>query len=267
MRVIVTRAQREARLWVRELTAHGFEASPLPLIQIAALADQGSLRRCTEHLADYISAMFVSAAAVEHFFAVNVSALELFAGPPGTGIRAWATGPGTAAALRALGVTPGQIDVPAQDSAQFDSEALWQQVRSQVHAGDRVLIVRGTDAAIAPGTAEGSGRDWLAEQLVGVGARVDFVVAYQRQAPVLSVSDRDLAQRAASDGSVWLFSSSQALRNLESCLPGQNWQNACALATHRRIAAHARGLGFALVHESRPTLPDVMATLKLCDEF
>lgn len=164
-------------------------------------------------------------------------------------------------------MAPGQIDAPPPDSVQFDSEALWQRVGTQVRAGDRVLIVRGAEGAGEPESAGGSGRDWLALQLVGVGARVDFVVAYQRQAPVFSAAESELAQRAARDGSVWLFSSSQALRHLSRCLPGQSWQKARALATHPRIAAVAKELGFGVVCESRPTLSDVVAALKSCDEF
>lgn len=267
MRVIVTRPQREARRWVAELTAQGVEAAALPLIQLGPVADQTALLRSGQQLADYASVMFVSASAVEHFFAVNVSGAALFSAPGGVGIRAWATGPGTAAALRGVGVAPGQIDAPPPHSVQFDSEALWQRLGTQVRAGDRVLIVRGAEGAGEPESAGGSGRDWLAQQLVGVGARVDFVVAYQRQAPVFSAAESELAQRAASDGSVWLFSSSQALRHLSRCLPGQSWQKARALATHPRIAAVAKELGFGVVCESRPTLSDVMAALKSCDEF
>jgi hypothetical protein len=43
-----------------------------------------------------------------------------------------------------------QIDGPSPDAAQFESEALWQNVHGQVRAGDRVLIVRGTSPATAP---------------------------------------------------------------------------------------------------------------------
>lgn len=267
MRLIVTRPQREARRWVMELAAQGHEAVALPLIQLGPVTDQAALRRVGQKLADYARVMFVSAAAVEHFFACNASAATLFSASEGAGIRAWATGPGTAAALRGAGVAPEQIDAPPAQSVQFDSEALWQRVGVQVRAADRVLIVRGAEGAGESESAGGSGRDWLAQQLAGVGARVDFVVAYQRQAPVFSVAESELARRAASDGSVWLFSSSQALRHLGRCLPGQSWHEARALATHPRIAAVAKELGFGVVCESRPTVVDVLAALKSYDGF
>ncbi len=267
MRLIVTRPQREARRWVAELAAQGMEAVALPLIELGPVADQTALRQVGQQLGDYASVMFVSAAAVEHFFAADAAMAALFAMPGGGGVRAWATGPGTSAALRGAGVALEQIDAPPPLSLQFDSEALWQRVGVQVRAGDRVLIVRGVEGGKEPEPNGGSGRDWLAQQLASVGARVDFVVAYQRQAPAFGAAESELAQRAASDGSVWLFSSSQALRHLSCCLPAQSWRKARALATHPRIAAVAKELGFGVVCESRPTLPDVMAALKSCHEF
>ena len=77
-----------------------------------------------------------------------------------------------------------------------------------------VLLVRGSDAH-ASQDAAGHGRDWLAQQLQSVGTQVAFVVAYQRLTPPWSDSDRDQAMQAASDGAVWLFSSSQALQQLQ----------------------------------------------------
>ena len=66
-----------------------------------------------------------------------------------------------------LGLSFRQIDGPSPDAAQFESEALWQNVHDQIRAGDRVLIVRGASPATgnagrpAPST-QGAGRDWLA---------------------------------------------------------------------------------------------------------
>jgi len=91
---------------------------------------------------------------------------------------------------------------------------------------------------------------------------VDFVVAYQRAAPVWGPAERALATQAASDGSLWLFSSAEAVGHLSSLLPGQSWAQARALATHARIAQAARDLGFATVRESRPTLVDVLASIE-----
>ncbi|MBX9937334.1 MAG: uroporphyrinogen-III synthase, partial [Burkholderiaceae bacterium] len=147
----------------------------------------------------------------------------------------------------------------AADAPQFDSEALWSQVHPQVQPSSRILIVRGSDQE---GSREGSGRDWLAQQLQQQGAVVDKVVAYQRSAPVWTAAEQALAVQAASDGSLWLFSSSQAIAHLHTLLPTQIWQQAHALATHPRIAAAAQTLGFGTVAQCRPALKDVAGSIE-----
>ena len=144
---------------------------------------------------------------------------------------------------------------------QFDSEALWQQVAPQIRPGDRVLIVRG-QSGDAPANTQGTGRDWLAQQIGKAGGQVDFVAAYERCAPRLGAAEVALAQQAAHDGSLWLMSSSEAVAHLAQALPGQRWGAARALATHPRIADAARKAGFGQVRECRPALEDVVASIE-----
>lgn len=262
MPVIVTRPEREARGWVRELTQRGLQAQALPLIEIAPVADQAALVQAWQHLGRYCAVMFVSGNAVNYFFAARPPAVPPFDSAECGGVRAWATGPGTAAALRRAGLAAALIDSPPAQAGQFDSEALWRVVSTQVHADGSVLIVRGGDAGQAATGAAGDGRDWLAQRVVGALAQVDFVRAYERRVPAFSADDAAVAQRAAADGSIWLLSSVQALANLRSWLPGQSWAGARALATHSRIAAAAKSGGFGVVCESRPTLPEVLASIE-----
>lgn len=250
MRAIVTRPQHEARAWVERLLAAGIDAVAWPLIEIAPPPDRRPLQDAWARTGSFRAAMFVSANAVRHFFA------EVPAGAQPTA-RAWATGPGTADALQACGVPGSLIDVPAAGSAQFDSETLWRQVARQVRPGDRVLIVRGGD-----GEGELAGRDWLAQQLAQAGAVVEQVVAYVRRAPDWPQRQLDEACAAAQDGSVWLFSSSEAVANLRLLLPAQSWHQARAVATHPRIAQAARGAGFGEVREVRPAFEEVLASLQ-----
>jgi uroporphyrinogen-III synthase len=266
MRVIVTRPEREAQRWVTDLSAHGFEALALPLIQLGPVDNPAELLKAEQQLGDYAALMFVSANAADYFFASNVSAASRLGSQGAVAARVWATGPGTARALLRAGVAPERLDVPPAQATQFDSEALWMIVGTKVRPGDRVLIVRGADDADSDRSPNGSGRDWLAMQLAAAGAQPEFVVAYRRHAPHFSPSQRELVREAAGDGSVWLFSGAQAVRNLMISLPGQSWLAARAVATHARIAAAAISAGFAFVRESRPTLSDVMAALKSCDE-
>jgi uroporphyrinogen-III synthase len=259
MRVIVTRPEREAQQWVQDLTALGLQAQALPLIKVAPVADPADLVRAWQQLADYVGVMFVSGNAVEHFFRSKPPLAPVFIAQSAIKTRAWATGPGTTRALLRADVAAERLDSPAPDTTQFDSEALWQVVGTQLQPGDRVLIVRGADARGSAG--QGSGRDWFARRVAEAGARADCVVAYQRGVPDFSPPERDLAIQAATDGSIWLFSSSEAIANLCAWLPEQNWAQARALVTHPRIAAAARQAGFGALVESRPTLSDVVALL------
>lgn len=270
MRVIVTRPAREAAQWVQELSQQGVQAQALPLIQVGPVPELAPLQAAWRQLPAFAAVMFVSANAAEQFFAAKPASASTsaFTAEGALQPRAWATGPGTTAALLRAGVAPAVLDAPPADAAQFDSEALWARVSHQVQAGSRVLIVRGRDA-VAAGAADtfapdaaGVGRDWLAQRLQQAGARVEWVVAYQRTAPVWLAPERALAQQAASDGSVWLFSSTQAVTHLLALLPGQVWTAARAVATHARIAQALRNAGFGTVTESRPTLRDVMASIE-----
>ena len=263
-RVIVTRPAREAAQWVDRLRGHGLNAVALPLIAIGPCtspAARQALDAARAQLADYRALMFVSGNAVLHFFASNQPLTLIDRAQEAINTRAWTPGPGTARALEHAGFTPDRIDSPAADAVQFDSEALWQQVAPQIRPGDRVLIVRG-QSGDAPANTQGTGRDWLAQQIGKAGGQVDFVAAYERCAPRLGAAEVALAQQAAHDGSLWLMSSSEAVAHLAQALPGQRWGAARALATHPRIADAARKAGFGQVRECRPALEDVVASIE-----
>jgi uroporphyrinogen-III synthase len=253
MRVLVTRPAREAQRWVHELRQRGIAAHALPLIEIGPAPDVSPVLQAWAQLGEFDAVMFVSGNAVDHFFRLKPQAL---AGWPATA-RAWAPGPGTRDALLQAGVPLASIDQPAEAAQQFDSEALWAQVGGQLGAGQRVLVVRGSDAS-----GQAAGRDWLANQLAQRGVAVATVVAYCRRPPQWTAAQRELAGQCAADGSVWLFSSSEALAHLQSLLPAQRWNDARAVATHPRIAQSATAAGFGVVCLSRPALPDVVASIE-----
>lgn len=251
MRVLVTRPEAEAALWVRDLRQRGFDAVALPLIDIVPTPQPQALQQEWCRLHEYRAVMFVSGNAVRHFFAQRPAGVSW----PG-GIRAWAPGMGTGQTLIEAGVGVDLVDAPPPHAAQFDSQVLWQQVAGQAGKGDRVLIVRGADADGA-----GNGRDWLAEQLSRAGVEVRAVAAYLRAAPVFSQDQHACALLGATQG-VWLFSSSQGIANLRALLPGHDWSQARAVATHPRIAQAARLAGFGVVCESRPPVDAVAAALE-----
>ena len=268
-RVVVTRPVLEAHKWAQALLAQGWPVTVLPLIEIGDPTEPDTLawldqqrRACWQAHA----VMFVSAAAVQHFFADGV------AKPPAGEWRTrfWAPGPGTARALaealQALGVGDERIDSPPLDAPQFDSEHLWPVVAPQLVPGARVLIVRGHSAGLedAPPVAAlaGTGRDWLIRRCEAAGAVVQTCVAYERRAPVWSAAERAIAQAATAPGHLWLFSSSEAVTHLRQLMAAADWTGAAALATHPRIAEAARAAGFGTVTESRPALADVLRSLE-----
>ena len=271
MRVLVTRPQAEAARWVQALVQEQIDAVSLPLIEIRAVADDRALRAAWQAIDQFDAVMFVSAAAVTHFFAD--SSRQGGHWPQGGVVRAWAPGPGTAAALVSMGVARSNIDAPDPHSGQFDSESLWRQVGPTVRSGQQVLVVRGAqgeDQARADGDAVtatplaqgGQGRDWLARQLMAYGVQVRFVAAYWRCSPPAAVLRQAVVEALALGPTCWLFTSSQAIDNLVAALPDHDWTMAQALVTHPRIAVAARAAGFSVVQESRPALPDVVASIK-----
>lgn len=246
VRVVITRPAEEAGPWQAGLQTHGINTLMLPLIEVAALAD-------TPHppLADFNAVMWVSGNAVRFFLPRVVADWP-------ADLRCWAPGPGTAQALRAGGIAHTLIDAPAADAAQFDSEALWAVVAPQVKAGQRVLLVCGRSEGA--GSAS-SGREWLLQQCEAAGAQVLSLPVYERRCPVWSAGQTAQAAQAAGDGSVWLFSSGEAVGHLRRLLPGQDWRDTPAVATHPRIADALAQAGFVRVRTVRPTLAAVRQAL------
>jgi uroporphyrinogen-III synthase len=251
-RVIVTRPEREAQAWADALQALGVPCEPLPLMEIAGLQDPSPLTNAWQAVPHYLAVMFVSANAVRHFMAARPT------GSPIQPCRAWSTGPGTRAALLAEGWPAELIDSPDETAPQFDSEALWDLVAPRVidasqatdlagaktaeQAQAVVLIVRGADAH-----GQLAGRDWLALQMESAGIHVLQTVAYVRRAPRLSLAQQSRARQAMSDGSRWLFSSSEAAQHLLQACPDLDLDRAKALATHPRIALRLKQLGWSCV--------------------
>ena len=246
MRVIVTRPAAQGQAFVAALRALGVEAVNLPLIGIAPAPDAAAVQAAWGRLPALALVMFVSANAVDHFFAAR---------PPGAGwpagTLAGSTGPGTSAALRAAGV-PAACLVEPGPSGPFDTDTLWLQLAARPWTGRQVLVVRGE-----------AGRDWLAEQLRAAGAQVDFVAAYRRLLPSFEGAAGEVLAAALRHpaGHCWHFSSSEAIGHLVAACPGTDWVPSRALATHPRIVQAARRHGFGRVDEVGVQPQDVAAAL------
>ncbi len=110
------------------------------------------------------------------------------------------------------------------------------------------------------------GRMWLAERLQEAGAHVEQVVSYLRLAPRLTAQQLGLASRCSRDGSLWLFSSSQAVLQLPSFdadATPLDWSGAKALATHSRIAEALKARGFGQIRLCAPTAQAVLSSIEL----
>ena len=248
--VLVVRPRAQALAWVEQLEAAGVAARALPLIDILPAPDPAAVAAAFAQLEREAARepvlVFVSPNAVDGFFAA--------AGAPAWPARAIAaaTGPGTVAALRAAGVPRDRIVAPPTESEQFDSEALWAQIRRWPWADRPVWLVRGN-----------GGREWLGKQLRGAGARVGVVQSYARAEPALGEAERALLATALAEPAqwVWMFSSSEAIGHLTTLVPGADWHAARALASHPRIAERARELGFGRVDAVTPTVSAVAALI------
>ena len=267
---ILTRPAQESQIWVEGLEAAGFGVVNWPLIEISAVHVDEAKRGALKNIKDFAALVFVSPSAVEYFFNLLRNAGE--SGLPNA--KCWATGLGTAKTLQKHGIAPNQIVSPPTNAPQFDSSQLWEVSKSLVKAGDQVLFIRGEDQATQTdqlnqtgqnrlfNSLEPTGSQWLSSELTRHGVRVSELVVYQRSTPVWSDPQLQLAQKALQEGSIWIFSSSLSIHNLSQLLPHQSWTKGRALATHSRIAQSAIDKGWGVVQVSRPTLSDVLTSLK-----
>src|SRR5262249_52736161 len=150
---------RQAAGLAREIAALGGNPLIFPAIVILPPDDRRALEKAQRELAAYDYAVFVSANAVE--YGVGDAA----AWSPK--LIAFAPGPGTAAALAAVGVT--NVRLP---TTTMDSEGLLALPEFQTATGKRIVIFRG-----------GGGREMLGETLASRGAAVDHVDCYRRAKP------------------------------------------------------------------------------------
>jgi uroporphyrinogen-III synthase len=219
--VVITRPARQAAGLAQQIEALGGKPLVFPAIVILPLGDAAPLNAVQRDLARYDIAIFVSANAVEYgvgdprAWPVNVLAL--------------APGPGTAAALAALGIANARIPTTT-----MDSEGLLALPELKDVAGKRVVIFRG----------EG-GRELLSNALKGRGASVVQVECYRRAKPQSGASGLIEAWRDKRVDAVTL-TSSEGLDNLWSVLGTEGRAYLSATPTfvpHERIAERAQALG------------------------
>ena len=258
-RLILTRVASAADAPAEAMPSSVWQRVHWPLIAIEPVTDATTVQHLQQAWRDWSqwqAVMFVSAAAAQHFFSHRP------VGHDWADRKAWCTGPGTAKALSQLGVPAACLVHPKASDPQWDSEALWQRVEPQLLPGVPVLRIRGREHLTTP--VQGQGRDWLSDQLAARDVPVHSLAAYERRAPRWTPTQTEQARQALTDGSVWWFTSSQAVEHLQALLPGASMAQARAVTTHARIAKACRDGGWGQVLCSAP---DEASVLKSIESF
>lgn len=249
--IIITRPMGQARQLSEALQASlakseiTKEFSPkiisLPLLTIVPKEDAGLTHEIIQALQSADLAIFVSPNAIECTMRLIERSWQALTSSP---IPIGVMGGSSMAALKNYGVgmedSPTTVILP-QDKAHWDSEGLWLELQKLQWdwPTKKVLIFKG----------EG-GRDWLAETLKDKGAQVNAFSVYARvpldlHNPAWSeIHQMDFAQ------SLWLLTSSEAVRYLGQVKLPLNL--AKAICPHRNIADTAKQIGFGEVLTCEP---------------
>ena len=138
---------------------------------------------------------------------------------------------------------PTPIWMPT-NPAQWDSEGLWDAIQPRFPSwvGRRVVVFRGD-----------GGREWLADQMQSARAQVQAIAVYSRIPLSESSPQWEKILDGSSDDTLWILTSSEAVRHLGAVLKQHGrldyLASASALCSHHNIARSAKEIGFATVLE------------------
>ena len=254
--IIVTRPSGQARQLI-EVLSNAIEKSgvanrslpeilSLPLLTIAPKADE----LLAEHIAAVLNeadlAIFVSPNAIESVMRLMERGWQEFSKKI---IPIGVMGGSSHQALKNHGIGLEQKPTPIilpQRNENWDSEGLWQELQSLQWnwQNKKVVIFKG----------EG-GRDWLADTLKKAGASVEAISTYSRVPLDIDNPAWEAIREIDLSKSLWLLTSSEAVRYLGEVIKDQFTQNlssASALCPHHNIADAAELIGFGEVFTSDP---------------
>jgi uroporphyrinogen-III synthase len=237
--IVVTRPARQAAGLAREIAALGGRPLVFPAIVILPPVDVAALRAVQWNLARYDIAIFVSANAVE--YGVGDPAVW-----PAR-ILTLVPGPGSAAALAAVGIANARV--PATT---MDSEGLLALPDLLDVSGKRIVIFRGD-----------GGRELLRTALEARGATVVQVECYRRAKPQSGAAGLIDAWREKRVDAVTL-TSGEGLDNLWDILGGEGRAHLAAtpaFVPHASIAERAKELGLRHVIVTPPADAGLLASL------
>ena len=254
--IVVTRPSGQARQLIEVLTraieASGVGKRSLP--EILSLPLLTIVPKSDEHFADHIAtalsnadlAIFVSPNAIESVmrllerdwqdFSKKIIPIGVMGGSSRLALKNYGIG---------LEENPTPIIIP-KNNENWDSEGLWQELQALQWnwRNKKVVIFKG----------EG-GRDWLADTLTKAGAAVEAISTYSRVPLDLDNPAWHLVREMDLSKSLWLLTSSEAVRYLGEVMKDQFTENlnaASALCPHHNIADAAELIGFGEVFTSEP---------------
>lgn len=273
--IVITRPAPQAAAWANHLRENGIsQVVELPLIdirhppgirvteQIEQLLSRLRQDVCSSKRAQHEVLFFSSPAAVQFFFEAVHRSPQLEKGEFGSifeccGARAWAPGRGTADALARHGIPLARIDTPAPGSTTWDSETLIAAVHHTVTNVRHVLLVTG----FTENRATTQGRDVIPHFLQSNHIDYNAITVYQRALPQWDSKQRDLAISLIENG-FWIFTSADALKNLQKLIGVRDFSQTHIIATHPRIGTAARYLGFESISICRPSINELLIYLQ-----
>ncbi len=201
-RIVLTRAQEQARAFSQLLAAYGAEPVEVPTIQIVPPPSWQAIDDALTRLTTYQWLIFTSVNGVKPFMErLHVAKKDARAL---ANLRLCAIGPRTAQELGVYGLTPDVVP------AEYQAEGVIAALAAVGVGGSRILIPR---AEVA--------REILPEQLRALGATVDVIPVYRTIVPAVDVAS--LTQQLQ-DGQVAVatFTSSSTVRNFVEVFGGQD---------------------------------------------
>jgi uroporphyrinogen-III synthase len=254
--IIVTRPSGQARQLIEVLTRAidtsgvGKRSLPeilsLPLLTIAPKSDANLADHIATVLGGADLAIFVSPNAIESVMRLLERDWQDFSKKI---IPIGVMGGSSHLALKNHGIgleeSPTPIIIPKANE-NWDSEGLWKELQSLQWnwQNKKVIIFKG----------EG-GRDWLADTLIKAGASVEAISTYSRIPLDIDDPAWQLVREMDLSKSLWLLTSSEAVRYLGEVMKDQFTQSlnpASALCPHHNIADAAEMIGFGEVFTSEP---------------
>jgi uroporphyrinogen-III synthase len=141
--------------------------------------------------------------------------------------------------------SPTPVMMP-QDNGQWDSEGLWQELQKLDWdwAAKKIILFKGD-----------GGREWLADTLKKAGATVEAISTYSRIPLDLDNPAWQSIRAMDFSSSLWILTSSEAVRYLGGVAKdqlGQNLSHASAICPHDNIADAAEAIGFGEVFTTEP---------------